>query len=321
LHGLSSLSDDVSDHATTKALSEASAAIWRELGDQREQARALHNLAWAEEGMGNVAMASALLREALSHARAAGDDREISHILDSIGVLHIEQGEFEAAWPFMQESLTVARAARLPSEIASITADLGWLALELGAVASARAYFAECLAQLRGSGRRRLAVFALEGCAVLAATEGRSELADQLVVATAAMRAEMGVPIEDDPRVSAPRPNSTLQVLWQVIATSTGGQVWSMDRAIREAEAIVTTPQSGESAVSGERDWAGRCGLSPRELDVLRLLVTGQSDRDIADSLFISRRTASKHVSAILAKLEVSSRTEAAARAVRDGLA
>jgi DNA-binding NarL/FixJ family response regulator len=60
--------------------------------------------------------------------------------------------------------------------------------------------------------------------------------------------------------------------------------------------------------------------ISAREQDVLRLVVAGQSDRVIADTLFISRRTASKHVASILSKLEVSTRAEAAVRAVREGL-
>jgi DNA-binding CsgD family transcriptional regulator len=54
---------------------------------------------------------------------------------------------------------------------------------------------------------------------------------------------------------------------------------------------------------------------------VLRLLVEGRSDREIAEQLFISRRTASKHVEAILAKLGVRSRGAAAAEAMRRGLA
>jgi DNA-binding NarL/FixJ family response regulator len=53
--------------------------------------------------------------------------------------------------------------------------------------------------------------------------------------------------------------------------------------------------------------------LSPREREVLGLLAQGRTDQQIADSLFISRRTASKHVSAILAKLDATNRTEAAA--------
>ena len=61
--------------------------------------------------------------------------------------------------------------------------------------------------------------------------------------------------------------------------------------------------------------------LTPRELDVLRLLAAGQSDRQIAAVLSISPRTAGNHVSNILTKLGVESRTAAAAFAVRRGLA
>ena len=60
--------------------------------------------------------------------------------------------------------------------------------------------------------------------------------------------------------------------------------------------------------------------LTARELDVLRLIVGGLTDKEIADHLSISRRTASKHVATILAKLDVSSRTSAAIYAARHGL-
>ena len=65
----------------------------------------------------------------------------------------------------------------------------------------------------------------------------------------------------------------------------------------------------------------GVADLSARERDVLRLLAQGRSDREIADALYVTRRTASKHVSAILAKLGVPSRTAAAAIAHRERLA
>jgi len=64
-----------------------------------------------------------------------------------------------------------------------------------------------------------------------------------------------------------------------------------------------------------------RTGLSARELDVLRLLVEGASDAEIASALFISRRTVATHVRHIYDKLGVSSRAAAAAAAVRGGLA
>jgi DNA-binding CsgD family transcriptional regulator/tetratricopeptide (TPR) repeat protein len=61
-------------------------------------------------------------------------------------------------------------------------------------------------------------------------------------------------------------------------------------------------------------------GLTPRELEVLRLLVEGRSNRQIAETLFISGKTAGVHVTNLMAKLGVHSRLEAAATARRLGL-
>jgi DNA-binding CsgD family transcriptional regulator len=61
-------------------------------------------------------------------------------------------------------------------------------------------------------------------------------------------------------------------------------------------------------------------GLTPREAEVLALVAAGRSNRQIAQLLFISLKTASVHVSNILAKLGVSGRLEAAAVAHRLGL-
>jgi DNA-binding NarL/FixJ family response regulator len=60
--------------------------------------------------------------------------------------------------------------------------------------------------------------------------------------------------------------------------------------------------------------------LTPRELDVLRLVAQGRTNPQIGEALFISRKTASVHVSNILSKLHVRSRGEAAALAHRMGL-
>jgi DNA-binding CsgD family transcriptional regulator len=71
------------------------------------------------------------------------------------------------------------------------------------------------------------------------------------------------------------------------------------------------------AGIPAERTLAG---LTPREVEVLRLLVEGRSNRQIAEQLFISAKTASVHVTNILAKLGVHSRLEAAATARRLGL-
>ena len=60
--------------------------------------------------------------------------------------------------------------------------------------------------------------------------------------------------------------------------------------------------------------------LSPREVEVLRLLIGGASNPAIADTLIISRFTAKNHVASILQKLGVSTRTQAALRGRALGL-
>jgi ATP/maltotriose-dependent transcriptional regulator MalT len=65
---------------------------------------------------------------------------------------------------------------------------------------------------------------------------------------------------------------------------------------------------------------AERLGLTPREAEVLALVAAGRSNQQIAQALFISPKTASVHVSNILAKLQVHTRVEAAAIAHRLGL-
>ncbi|HEY0754109.1 MAG TPA: response regulator transcription factor [Ktedonobacteraceae bacterium] len=61
-------------------------------------------------------------------------------------------------------------------------------------------------------------------------------------------------------------------------------------------------------------------GLSPREREVLQLLAQGQTNREIARALTVSASTIKIHVEHILAKLEVSDRTQAAVRAIELGL-
>jgi DNA-binding NarL/FixJ family response regulator len=63
-----------------------------------------------------------------------------------------------------------------------------------------------------------------------------------------------------------------------------------------------------------------RFGLTERELAVLELVALGKTNREIGDKLFMAQKTASVHVSRILAKLGVSSRVEAATVAQRLGI-
>jgi DNA-binding NarL/FixJ family response regulator len=90
------------------------------------------------------------------------------------------------------------------------------------------------------------------------------------------------------------------------------------DQVFAESLAFLTPFTERESAPTAPTP---AFGLSPRELEVLRLVAQGKSNGEIAAALFISVPTAKVHVRSILTKLALDSRTAAAAFAIRNNLA
>jgi DNA-binding NarL/FixJ family response regulator len=88
-------------------------------------------------------------------------------------------------------------------------------------------------------------------------------------------------------------------------------------------KALAGTVESASGGRYATQTW-GEGGeverISPRELDVLRLVAEGMTNKDIGSTLYITEDTAKKHVQNIIAKLQVSDRTQAAVKALRLGL-
>jgi DNA-binding CsgD family transcriptional regulator/tetratricopeptide (TPR) repeat protein len=110
------------------------------------------------------------------------------------------------------------------------------------------------------------------------------------------------------------------------------GAAWlvrELEGLVARARLTVDADASGAPALAGPGgDAAGAAsddgdpfGLTPRERQVLTLVARGATNREVGAELFMAEKTASVHVSRILAKLDVRSRTEAAAVAHRLGLA
>jgi DNA-binding CsgD family transcriptional regulator/tetratricopeptide (TPR) repeat protein len=139
-----------------------------------------------------------------------------------------------------------------------------------------------------------------EAEAMLAASGGRAEAAAGLAEARAIAESLGAAPLRDSIDGIARRARLTLQA-----DPGDGG------------------PASGDQATAVEPEIvsADPFGLTAREREVLSLVAKGQTNKVIATALFISESTAGVHVSNILGKLGVASRTEAAAVAVRLGLA
>jgi DNA-binding NarL/FixJ family response regulator len=98
------------------------------------------------------------------------------------------------------------------------------------------------------------------------------------------------------------------------------GAVWQVLGGETLLNAELATRLLQRLAQEAQRAKATKVPLTPRELEVLRLLVQGHTNREIAEELVITTGTAKLYVERILGKLAVSDRTQAAVRAVELGL-
>src|SRR5262249_46477729 len=103
-------------------------------------------------------------------------------------------------------------------------------------------------------------------------------------------------------------PDDLLRAIRQVAAGESSLHPAFARRVLRELTQTNTRPAKGEE-------------LTEREVDVLQLVARGLSNQEIADRLVISEATVRAHVSSILAKLHLASRTQAALYALRQGIA
>jgi DNA-binding CsgD family transcriptional regulator len=127
------------------------------------------------------------------------------------------------------------------------------------------------------------------------------------------------------------RPGATVAARAALDRASQIGSPWLVDEVsglgrrarlrLDDGDGPADGPLDDVADGGGDDDPIAALGLTPREGEVLVLLAEGRTNREIGETLFMAEKTASVHVSRILAKLDVRSRTEAAAVAHRLGLA
>ena len=113
--------------------------------------------------------------------------------------------------------------------------------------------------------------------------------------------------------------DASKELLIHAIRAVNSGGMLIKTSLLREAMLSLANVTDNQSKVK-PIDATALKGLTARECDVLRLVIEGQSNKEIGRALSISEDTAKKHVQTILSKLGVSDRTQAAVKAVRAGL-
>jgi DNA-binding CsgD family transcriptional regulator len=272
------------DGAKATALFEQSLALSRDLGDQWLTSMSLAQLGGIVATVKrDYQRAAALLTESLALSGEVGDKYRIAFALRGLGAIALRQGDYEGATARYQASLALSREVRE-----------GWVT-------------EECLAGLAG----------------VACGLGYCKRAAHLFGAAEALRETLGLyrlavdQADYDQRVAAARAGlggDPFRAAW------TEGRSMTLDQATEVAMVpMETVPSPATGAESGKgREPADL--LTRRERDVAALIARGQTNREIAESLFISGRTADTHVQHILNKLGFDSRTQIAAWAVEHRL-
>jgi DNA-binding CsgD family transcriptional regulator/tetratricopeptide (TPR) repeat protein len=116
------------------------------------------------------------------------------------------------------------------------------------------------------------------------------------------------------------REGAEVLVAAHAAAEGLGAAPLARELALLAGRARVDLANGGPPEAAGAEDPATQLGLTRREREVLGLVAEGLTNREIAQALFVTEKTAGAHVSSILAKLHVRSRLEAATAAQRLGL-
>lgn len=320
LNGLGLVALDQGDYPRARTLHEESLTIRRELDDRPGIALSLYNLGRIAGAEGHIEAARAFYEDALGIERALGDTDAVAYALFRLGALALHGGDAVRARDLLEQSLALFGETGDRLGVACALHGLAGVARRerRHREAVAHDHEAQALRWQLGRTSGEGCVECWEGLAGVAAELRQPTVALALLAAAAAWRTRFGTPLPPVDRPARDRDDATARALAGPAAAAAvaEGGAWSVEEAVAAAAAI-SVP---DEAAAAEPSPGAAAGLTPREIDVLRLLAEGLSSPDIADALFVSHRTVSTHVASIFAKLGVNSRSAAAAHAIRHGL-
>jgi predicted ATPase/DNA-binding CsgD family transcriptional regulator len=310
------------DFARSTTLSEEGFALARAHGYAFGQARALLALGITAEWQGDLDLAAARYEESRGLMERLDDAVRLPHWtllpVANLADVALLRGDPASAATLAEEAVAGWREAGYLWGIAQALGTAAAAASERGDQVRAARLYDETLTLWLESDDGRGIAGTLAGIAGVANRRGQSERAARLLGAAWGVAESLGVRylahhVHAERVLAATRSqmeDEVFETAWRE------GQAFSIERTVAEARRLLATPSS---ASLPDRS-SPPLGLSPRELDVLRLLVAGQHDREIAAALRVSPRTVQTHVASIFAKFGVNSRVEVTAIAVRRGL-
>ncbi len=319
LRGAGVLAWQSADYERSRQLLEEALAAYGALGDRTGIAWVLNGLGCLFATQSDAEAAEPLLTDALTLFQEIGDAVGIAQLTANLGELAVGQGRHDVAIARLEQALTMWRDVddRVGATRAQVY--LGQALLARDETARAEAVLLDALAAIRDIAYEQILPAALRAIAQLATRRGAATEAARWFGAEDRVRETLGMEL---PAARRAGHEQIIAEVGETLGEATFAAAWAEGRAdpVGLVDAAMAARDAAAAVSRNEDDRRGIADLSARERDVLRLLAQGRTDREIADALYVTRRTASKHVSAILAKLDVRSRTAAAAVAHRDRL-
>jgi predicted ATPase/DNA-binding CsgD family transcriptional regulator len=292
-------------------------AISETLGDPRGRANALHFLALIEENRGNWRRATELFEATLAVWRRLNEPIAVGTTLAMLAGIAYGQGELDRAIALAEEAHSLLHSVGDLVGAALALWYLGLFAAARGEILEAARRYQSSLAVIVRIDDSEYLFKPLVGLAAVAAHFGHLESSARLLGAADHTLRQTGgrlfpfdLPAYEQAEAAA---RATLAEE-QFAAAYQQADRLTLEDLLAEADAIVTIVE--HAAREPRRPGATTpCKLTARECEVLRLVAEGKTDREIAEILFLSRRTVNAHVASIRGQLGVHSRKAAVDRA------
>lgn len=311
------------DPAAARPYLEEGLALWRQLGNPWEVSRALLSLGHVLTMTGELESARALLEETLDIRRPLGHRMGISSALDSLGRVALRAGDYGEAERLFQEGLDVGSEAGDIGSMAFALHGLGQVAHREGDLERAQTYYTRSVVLRQELGDRRGVVDSLISLVDALAAQDAYEKAARISGVAEAVSEAIGVGLHLTDRLEHDR---SLAGLRDRLGDEQFSRLVSEGRRMRVEEAVDLdgAPAPNHDAAPAEpvptAAGPGDVGLTPRELEVLRMIAMGMTNAQAAGNLSISPHTVNMHVRSIFTKLGVTSRSAATRYAIVNGL-
>lgn len=298
----------------TEAFQNESLALARNVGDRYGTAVALLDLGCIHRMRRDVSPSITCLEESLAIFRELNDEVGIAWALSNLGASTRLTGDYAQSMALLQEAVTRYQVLGDVRRLATTQTGMGLTAVKQGSLAHAAGYYAAALTTHLRLGDRWYTIYDMMGIAEVLVLQRQPEQAVRLLGATQVLAEALGSsvggvtyehlramirPLLSEGRYEALHAEGAALTLAQAVAL-----------ALILAEHGGT--ELGDRTPAPPQPAAASDPLTPREREIAQLLARGDTDRQIAEALFLSTGTVGWHVHRILQKLDLQSRRQVA---------